>query len=640
MYRFVLAITILVCAGSAWSSNEEIDLDQRTFSPPSPRIVALLRELKDEIKFLGQRYGVDPRAIAGAVLAENTMNSGLDEQIQTWLASRGTYEVAGRKFSFGLGQLYDFSAMKSERVLAKLDSREERPLSLVRRDVLTAEGSLYYVAGAMRDVQDVYEAQGLKVKDKPELLATLYNIGKPEDRAERRKRYKGEPQPNYFGRFVLRNLNVIEEAIEYGTPPRAKSMALPPQSFEEQVIAVRYPLLNDKMTLPKRMTTRFYHRWYDQFTNQPSAFELTGAYRVVGRNVNSELKPYVLVEDEFGARGWISEDELTEKTHPSLKKKAFDCRTRQDVCIDRITKVANGKGLEQDEGSVLVDFARTTDNLQTYYPFHHPLCLLEREDQKYYFKQHGVDRELPIDTEKWTWKQKIKGAFNVFGSLSSASKARGLDRQASGEDAAKFRDRWLEEDREGTITHKEKAQKKQRAQTYLRDLSRVVEACSGSAMSDHLQRVIQYDAQVRQSRDLDFEVSPKDLENLLAKCRQLGAAKNWPDCETMESGLSLPEQAREIVTMTDSELEKAIMFEYMDLFARDVKLQDVDCIYDPLKTADLVGRLAQLDCVDLVTVPDGFLADQSKAPAQRIKIEPSSRSGIRVRMNLKCNGDR
>lgn len=640
VHRILIVITILFLFEAVGVAREEEDLDQRAFLAPSPRIVALLRELKDEIKFLGQRYKVDPRAIAGAVLAENTMNSGLDEQIQTWLASRGTYEVAGRKFSFGLGQLYDFSAMKSERVLAGLDGREERSLSLVRRDVLTAEGSLYYVAGAMRDVQDVYETEGFSVKDKPELLATLYNIGKPEERAKRRRKHKGVPQPNYFGRFVLRNMSVIEEAIEFGLPPEGKSRALPPESFEEQVVQVRYPLLNDKVTLPKRMTTRFYHRWYDQLTNQPSAFDLTGAYRVVGRNVNGELKPYVLLEDQFGARGWIGEEELREKTHPSLKVKAFDCRTRQDVCIDSISKVADGKALEQDGESVLVDFGRTTGNLQTYYPFHHPLCLLDREDQKQYFKQHGVNRELPIDTDKWTWKQRIKGAFNTLGSLSSASKARGLDRQASGEVSTRFRDRWLEENRTDVVLEKEKAQRKQRAQAYLRSLSLVVETCSASRMNLEMQWVIQYDAQVRQSRDLDIEMNSEKLESLLAKCRQLGEANDSSNCETIGSELSVPNQAKKVVALTEADLEKTIMFEYMDLFAKDVSLKDVDCIYDPLQTADLVGRLSQLECVDLVTVPDEFLATQSRAPAQRLKVEPASRNGIRVRMNLSCKGDR
>ena len=116
VYRLLFFIIIFVFIGGANASDDdrEKDLESRSHFPPSPRIVALLRELKDEIKILGQKYGVDSRAIAGVILAENTMNSGLDEQVQTWLASRGTYEVMGRKFSFGLGQLYDFSAMKSE----------------------------------------------------------------------------------------------------------------------------------------------------------------------------------------------------------------------------------------------------------------------------------------------------------------------------------------------------------------------------------------------------------------------------------------------------------------------------------------------------------------------------------------------
>ena len=646
VYRLLASILILAFLGLAEAQprdrDMQEDLDKRANRRPNPRIVALLREMKDDIKILGEKYGVDPRAIAGTILAENTMNSGLDEQVQTWLASRGHYSLMGRKFSFGLGQLYDFSAVKSEKTLAKLDRREERSLALVRRDMLSAEGSLYYVTGTIKNVQDVYTDKGFKVADDPLILTTLYNIGRPKDRADRRIKMTGKPEPNYFGRFVKNNLGVIEEAIDYGTPPEPKSLALSPLSFDEQVAQKRYPVLSENLTLPKRMSTRFYHRIYDWYKKLPSEYELTGTYRVVGRNVDGRMSPWVLIEDEQGNRGWVSEEKLTEKTYPGLRKIAFKCSSQEQVCMESISKIAGNKVLEKDKGLVLVDFAGTNSNLQTYYPHFHPLCLMPREHQQEYLRMHGVKEKLPLRQSKWVFGQAFDHGFDKIRSLGTAYKARQLDK-AKTEGPEKSRSRGGSPFNFNKFSTAEGSEGK--ASIILKLFKRLLSGCTNPELGNHLSRVIHYDVLTRQPQPELMEVDAQSLEAFAKKCEAISKLRKQPAeapfaCELSHGGPNHQAQVTKVVQSMDKELEKALLFEYLDLFAAKKELENVDCLYDPSGSAKMVKGLSDLECVDLVTVPDGFLSEVSGGPRAKIKVDPSSRRGVAIRLAPLCEKEK
>ena len=55
-----------------------------------PEVKALLKDpdIQKEIHGAAKKYGVDPSAIAGAIVAENSLNVGVKDRLQTWLALR------------------------------------------------------------------------------------------------------------------------------------------------------------------------------------------------------------------------------------------------------------------------------------------------------------------------------------------------------------------------------------------------------------------------------------------------------------------------------------------------------------------------------------------------------------------------
>jgi hypothetical protein len=176
-----------------------------TFVRPKKEIVALLKELAPYIEKSAKKLGVDPRAIAGSIMAENSLNVGISDGVQNLLVKIGVAnkgEVLGKKFSYGLGQLNFAAAREAEDHVAKIENRPPRNDAELSEAITIPEKSIYLVGAVIRKVQDDYKNQGIDISKRPEILTTLYNLGNSEIKAVETKKSGNLPRPNFFGYFV------------------------------------------------------------------------------------------------------------------------------------------------------------------------------------------------------------------------------------------------------------------------------------------------------------------------------------------------------------------------------------------------------------------------------------------------------
>ncbi|MEM7645898.1 MAG: DUF1402 family protein [Pseudomonadota bacterium] len=187
---------------------------KRSGAPKSfkDEIKQVVHHLRDDIIRSGDLYNVDPRAIAGAILVEHTINVGADDTIQNYIAKWGITAVAGKKFSFGFGQMHMGAALLADKKVAEIEKVPARDLDSVRMAMFTPLETLRLIAATLRIAQDEYLKKGVDISKQPEILVSLYNLGKISKRAERIKAGH-QPKPNYFGIYFKYKLRDIENLI-------------------------------------------------------------------------------------------------------------------------------------------------------------------------------------------------------------------------------------------------------------------------------------------------------------------------------------------------------------------------------------------------------------------------------------------
>ncbi|MEK7692071.1 MAG: DUF1402 family protein [Bdellovibrionota bacterium] len=182
---------------------------------PDPALVFFLAALAPEIKEVAALYHVDPRALTGVMLAENSLNHSITDVFQNQLALLATNAGAEEliKFTIGLGQINPSVVMKFEPYAARVEKRSPRNENEVIDEISTTSGSIRYAAAILASEQRRYENAGISVRDKPGILATLYNLGSRADLTETLASGRS-PRVNYMGLFVENNLPTIERSLE------------------------------------------------------------------------------------------------------------------------------------------------------------------------------------------------------------------------------------------------------------------------------------------------------------------------------------------------------------------------------------------------------------------------------------------
>lgn len=333
-----------------------------TWVKPKKEIVKLLKELAPAIQKHAATLGVDPQAIAGAIMAENSLNVSISDGVQDLLVKIGVAnkgEILGKKFTYGLGQLNYEAAREAENYVAKLEGRTPAGQQELSESLLIPEKAIYYVGAVLKKCQDDYKKQGIDIADKPEILTTLYNLGGSGSKARELKNSGATPRPNYFGFFVKRYqsdlaflktepVKPLEPALKVATSKKAR--ALPPAVIAAKVAAEAKELklaFTKSMPLysaPPTCDTQGNYGATDLKSKYSSmkVYAVTAiadkekSFQVIAPTIDCEANTWELIKLSSGESGWIKKDDLDKTTAQMLIAKS-KCAPKTDAkCSEQV----------------------------------------------------------------------------------------------------------------------------------------------------------------------------------------------------------------------------------------------------------------------------------------------------------------
>ncbi len=162
------------------------------------------------IKDSAKEFEVDHVIVGAVIYQEQATNVNFVDTLTDYIGG-----LLGLNTSIGVGQVRVNTAKTLEKFYPKLDPHRQDSwfidYNIVRmerlKDPLT---NIRYVAAKIHFSQERWEKAGFDIKDKPEILGTLYNI---EDVANPIEPHT-EPEPNRFGKGVEKNYNKIKKLLE------------------------------------------------------------------------------------------------------------------------------------------------------------------------------------------------------------------------------------------------------------------------------------------------------------------------------------------------------------------------------------------------------------------------------------------
>lgn len=341
-----------------------------TFVRPKKEIILLLKELAPVIEKHAATLGVDSRAVAGAIMAENSLNVSISDDVQNLLVKIGVAnkgEIFGKRFTYGLGQLNFSAARDAENYAARLEKRASLDDATLSDALLVPEKAVYYVAAVIRKVQDDYKAQGIDISGKPEILSTLYNLGNSSRKAKETKANGSAPRPNYFGFFVKKYENelsflkkaapdnvvvseqvALESSVKAGTQPSSTKLNTAPLTKSMALLEKKLKLVFTKSaplytSPPVCETSKDYgatdlKRKYETMKNfaVSGIVEKNNSFDVIAPTIDCDANAWELIKTSTGEIGWIKKDDLEKNTAKALVA-VPKCSNKPDLkCVSQI----------------------------------------------------------------------------------------------------------------------------------------------------------------------------------------------------------------------------------------------------------------------------------------------------------------
>jgi hypothetical protein len=393
---------------------------------PKKEMVMALKELSPSIDKAAKDFGVDPRAIAGSILAENSLNVSISDDIQDWLVKMkiaGDGDLLGKQFSFGWGQLYMDAAMEAEPTMAKVEGRKKRTAEEVAAALLKPEESIRYVAAVIKTIQENYKKEGFDISDKPEILTTLYNLGGSRKRAIQARKLEREPRVNYFGFFVDKNISVLDAIVN----PEVNEKNLANQEFwdiskpkgrvdnflsyfkeedtrpkelarraTEEIILVHSPPQCD---LGDNHGDREYIQNATFSQSKPSgSIQFKEGFREVSTYLDCDLDEWKLVEGEDGTKkGWVSLSQIKENSRPSKILKLCEKSSQVNKCINNLKQISTLEVIPSDggaKGKLLVSLSGKKKKINWKRPYIAKWCNQKSEESN-----SQLSKATPLDEE-------------------------------------------------------------------------------------------------------------------------------------------------------------------------------------------------------------------------------------------------
>jgi hypothetical protein len=345
------------------------------WTSPKADIVDVLRTSKPLILAAAKLYGVDPRAIAGCILTENSLNLQMKHQAELWVAKfmKGSdHSIFGKRFGTGLGQLHDDIAYDVEPRAAAMEKRPQlKTMEQVHERMETLEGSIYYVAAILKDAQDVYRKYGFDITKDIGLQTTLYNLGEYDRRAKDTKANNRTPRINHFGFFVLHNEPLLASVVgmNSGAPSMAVLAGSASANANASANADTAAATNasgssraNQISSSKSKGKAIVLTEPVDVANLPDLCDQSAAkkniaklpknipYQVIAQDVDCKLNKWSLVAGADGTVGWVKHSTLESK---STQTADFDtCQAKADTgCARSLAASTKGKsGIRSEKG--------------------------------------------------------------------------------------------------------------------------------------------------------------------------------------------------------------------------------------------------------------------------------------------------
>ena len=184
------------------------------FKFPHSIILKIFWLQKEELASIAKKYGIHPIIPMAAIATEHSLNVGIEDKWQDNLKSLGLDKngrLLGLKaVSYGYGQLYREAAMNAEKIVARTEKRSQEEYEYVQKRIKSIAGAYEYVSALMLYYTEAYAQEGIDISHRPDILSTLYNIGKVDERIRMTMSEGRRPQANYFGWFVVYNWKSFE----------------------------------------------------------------------------------------------------------------------------------------------------------------------------------------------------------------------------------------------------------------------------------------------------------------------------------------------------------------------------------------------------------------------------------------------
>lgn len=381
IYIFPLALLLFTFNVNAIQSDAELKFQELckydkfckllknrdgTFIPPKDGLMEVLKILNKPLREISQTLSVDPAAVAGAILAENSLNVQVDPDTHAFLETIKANPLAndiskllrGKSFSLGLGQIKPESATEAEAVLAKVENRKERPADEIKKALLNPIENLKFAAAIIRKCQDEYKKAGFDVGSDQQILATLYNLGDCQKRANEAAKSHRLPKPNYFGVFVANYKDEIIKGVGLNDP---NPTPLPGRLAPNQLtMGQRLKKPATLFSHPPQCNTEGPGKVGEY--NKTISLRISdrtvigeGDYTILTPGIDCDLKDWSLIQTSKGAIGWISTASLNENSEPSLNGTPVKCGTETNACIERL-KQEMGTSIIGSDPSGLLEF--------------------------------------------------------------------------------------------------------------------------------------------------------------------------------------------------------------------------------------------------------------------------------------------
>lgn len=119
--------------------------------------------------------------------------------------------MQGGKGAFDGAFIHQDTVISAEAYIAGVEGRAIKPAQKIAMELRTEEGTIYYTAAILRQAMDVYKNQGFDISQNCAILATLYNLGKVDQRAAdlKAKGAGAQPRVNFFGFFIEQNREAL-----------------------------------------------------------------------------------------------------------------------------------------------------------------------------------------------------------------------------------------------------------------------------------------------------------------------------------------------------------------------------------------------------------------------------------------------